>query len=36
MSTLHIHTILFTTHTYLIFTLSLINADGGNAAVDPR
>ena len=35
MSTLHIHTILFTTRTYLTFALSLINADGGNAAVDP-
>ena len=29
------HEILFTTHTYLTFALSLINADGRNAAVDP-
>ena len=27
---------LFTTHTYLTFAFSLINADGRNAAVDPR
>ena len=27
---------LFTTHTYLTFVFSLINADGRNAAMDPR
>jgi len=32
----HSHETLFTTHTYLTFTFSLINADGRNAAVDPR
>ena len=34
--TAHSHGILFTTRTYLTFALSLINADGRNAAVDPR
>ena len=33
MSTLHIHMkFLFTTHTYLTFVFSLVNADGKNAA----
>ena len=31
----HSHEILFTTHTYLTFVFSLINADGRIAAVDP-
>ena len=34
--TTHSHEILFTTHTYLTFAFSLINADGRNAAVDPH
>ena len=34
--TTHSHEIFFTTHTYLTFTFSLINADGRNAAVDLR
>ena len=32
--TTHSHEILFTTHTYLTFAVSPINADGRNAAVD--
>ena len=31
----HSHEILFTTHTYLTFTFSLINPDSRNAAVNP-
>ena len=34
--TTHSHEFLFTTHTYLTFTFSPINADGRNAAVDPH
>ena len=34
--TAHSHEILFTTHTYFTYAFSLINADGRNAAVNPR